>query len=290
MTFVELLLSAVNLGFAGILVLTLITLGMLLGVISHEVAAIALGVATIGLLILAAYRGRLAGAVFFAVTLGVAAIAAAAGPGWLGVWGLLISSILLLLLAVVPAALPLGWGRGMLNLFRLAFLTELLLSVLLIGRQMGVIATGWIAMLSILLLALAVMLGVSLGGLYTPRQLQRIGRLLVTAAVLLLLWPLIAPAVTAGWQATTSIAKDAWKAVATSISASPVGSWYKARSAAAEREAIAESSKTAALRELQGDLQRSHQERWKKAIETVPNLPLAPREWRDLGIPREADP
>jgi hypothetical protein len=39
-----------------------------------------------------------------------------------------------------------------------------------------------------------------------------------------------------------------------------------------------------------GPLTEAHKARWEKAIKELPGLPLAPDEWRDLGIGRQADP
>jgi hypothetical protein len=74
------------------------------------------------------------------------------------------------------------------------------------------------------------------------------------------------------------------------VAASPIGRWYHVLTLKSERLELAEEAKTNSLRQLQESLTEAHRARWEKAINEIPDLPLTPDEFEDLGIPKQAEP
>ncbi len=262
------------------LVVVAAMIGCLVGVISPITSAVILAVMAVFFAIKATLSRQWRGVTFWLLTLGSGSIAATFGPGSLAAWGLVVGTITSGILFAIPAAFSLG-ARSTL---RVLLVIQLVLSLALVAREMSWVAGGWAAFAVIVLLALAFALG---SGSYRPREMRRVQRLAsrwaILAAAALLLWqPVITP--TVQWLIATG------HEVQQTVASSPLGSWYSAIAARAERAAIGEAAKTAALRDLRGDLQRSYQERWRKGIHQIPSLPLSPGEWGDLAIPRESDP
>jgi hypothetical protein len=215
-------------------------------------------------------------ALTWAVIWGMGGVMALAG--WLNWYALFVESVLLIILLVPGLVVP-AWS-GLLRWFAVG---ELALTLLLLwGRGAGL--PGPTLVFALLLLALAVLLGAGAFRPYEARRLRRRAATLATAAaVAMLLWqPVVLPV--AWWLG------QAAQATGQAISESPAGRWYRILALRAERKELGEASKTEAIRQLQGPLTDAHRRRWEKGISQVPNLPLAPQEWEDLGIPQQADP
>jgi hypothetical protein len=191
-------------------------------------------------------------------------------------WYALFLECVLVIVLLIPGVVAPWWGR----LLRWFATGEILLSLVLIWGQ-GQGLPGGTLVMALLLLLLAGLLGL---GAYRPFEARRIRRRLATmatvAAAALLLWQsVVLPA--AGW--VGQAAGEIGQAVATS----PIGRWYRVASLQAERRELAEEAKTEGLRQLQSSLTDAHKRRWEKAIGDIPNLPLDPGEWGELGVPRE---
>jgi hypothetical protein len=194
-------------------------------------------------------------------------------------WYALILESVLVILLLVPGIVVPTWA-GVLRWFATG---ELALTLFLIwGERQGM--PGVTVVMALLLLALAALVG---SGSYRPFEARRLRRrlagLATLATVTLLLWqPVVLPV--SGWlgQAAGQLGQ--------AVSISPPARWYRISVLRWERREIGETAKTASLRQIQPALTASHRQRWEKAIKEIPALPLAPGEWRDLGIPREADP
>jgi hypothetical protein len=215
-------------------------------------------------------------ALTWAVIWGMGGVMALAG--WLNWYALFVESVLLIILLVPGLVVP-AWS-GLLRWFAVG---ELALTLLLLWGQ-GAGLPGPTLVFALLLLALSALVG---SGAYRPYESRRLRRrlagLAVMAAVVLLLWqPVLYPA--------GQVAVDAAKATARAVADSPPARWYHVIALRWERREIGERAKTEALRQLQGPLTDAHRRRWEKGISQVPNLPLAPQEWEDLGIPQQADP
>jgi hypothetical protein len=103
------------------------------------------------------------------------------------------------------------------------------------------------------------------------------------AAVLLLLWnPVLHP--------TVKWVGNAVGQMSQTISDSPIGRWYRVVTLRWERLEMGERAKTEALRQLQPNLTGAHKVRLENATQQIYKLPLAPQEWEELSIPRQADP
>ncbi len=201
-----------------------------------------------------------------------------AGLGVFYWYSLLIEAILVIVL-LIPGIVAPRW----IQLLRWFVVGELGLSLLLIWGQ-GTKVPGVTLVLSLLLLVLAVLVG---SGTYRPFEVRRLRRrastLAIIGAIALFLWqPILIPA--SHWLGDT--AEEIVKAVATS----PIGRWYHVLTLKSERLELAEEAKTNGLRQLQESLTEAHRARWEKAINEIPDLPLTPDEFEDLGIPQQADP
>jgi hypothetical protein len=191
-------------------------------------------------------------------------------------WYALFLECVLVILLLIPGVVATGWAY----LLRWYAAWEIGLTLLLLwGQVQGV--PGVTLVMVLLLLGFATLLG---AGAYRPfeaRRLRRRAAALVTiGALAILLWrPVFIPVSQWVGQAAGSVGR----AVATS----PIGRWYHATALRAERMELGERAKTQALRELQGPLTDAHRRRWEEAIREIPNLPLTPREWEDLGVSRD---
>jgi len=208
-------------------------------------------------------------AIAWAALWGLGAVAAVAGAFH---WYALLVEVLVLVVLLVPGLVVPGWA----GLLRWYAAGEIGLTLLLIwGEGQGL--PGTVLVIALLLLALAALIGL---GAYRPFEARRLRRMAATlatlAAIALLIWqPVLQPA--AGWLGEVLVT-------------SPIGRWYHVWALRAERTELGERAKTEALRQLQGPLTDAHRQRWERGIQQVPNLHLTEEEWRDLGVPREADP
>jgi len=198
-------------------------------------------------------------------------------------WYTLVIEAVLLVVLAIPGVMVSGW----LNIIRWFAVGEITFTlILLYQREAGVSVVAVVT--AILLVVLAALIG---SGALRPFEVRRLRRRVATfailAAVALLIWqPVILPVAGFGRDAL----KSAASAVASVVSTSPIGRWYNVWALRSERRELAERAKTEALRQLEDQLRLSHRQRWEKAVEEIPNLPLAPGEWGNLGVPREADP
>ena len=198
-------------------------------------------------------------------------------------WYTLVIEAVLLVVLAIPGVMVSGW----LNIIRWFAVGEITFTlILLYQREAGVSVVAVVT--AILLVVLAALIG---SGALRPFEVRRLRRRVATfailAAVALLIWqPVILPVAGFGRDAL----KSAASAVASVVSTSPIGRWYNVWALRSERRELAERAKTEALRQLEDQLRLSHRQRWEKAVEEIPNLPLAPGEWENLGVPREADP
>ncbi len=272
------LLAAVAVGWALPLlaVALLLPLLQMLVVLNHWLAAVIMLALGILLVWYCLHHGLHWQAITWGVLLGLGVLTAITGVfHW---YALILESVLVVLL-LIPGIVAPGW----LQLVRWFVTGELALTILFIWGQ-GVGLPGTVLVMALLLIGLATLLGL---GAYRPfearRMRRRLAGLATAAAVLLVLWqPVILPAVNWAGQAAGQMGQ----AVATS----PLARWYRTVALRAERTELGEASKTEALRQLQGPLTRAHRQRWEKAIQKIPGLPLASGEWKDLGIPLQADP
>ena len=215
-------------------------------------------------------------AVLWGALWGLGALTALAG--WFN-WYALFIEVILIIILLVPGIVAPAW----VSLLRWFAAGEMLLTLVLLWGQ-GAGLPGVTLVMALLLLALATLLGL---GAYRPFEARRIRRrlagLVTAAAVLLILWqPVVLPA--GHWL------EQAAGSVGQAVAVSPVGRWYRATAFQWERRELGEAAKTEALRQLQPTLTEAHKARWEKVTQQIPKLPLAPREWEDLGIPRQADP
>jgi hypothetical protein len=201
-------------------------------------------------------------------------------------YALILESVLMIIAFSASAFVPGRRGQSFRNFLRWYAAGEIGLLAFLWGQGVGL--SGATLVLALLLLAFAFLVG---HGAYLPNQRRLIQRrlagLATAAAVLLSLWqPVIRPAGQWLGQAATL----AWQATSEAVSTSPIGRWYRILALQTERRELGEASKTEALRQLQPTLAEAHKARWERGISQIPNLPLAQREWGDLGVPPEADP
>jgi hypothetical protein len=214
--------------------------------------------------------------VFWGALWGMGALTAALGVFH---WYALFLECVLVILLLIPGVVATGWAY----LLRWYAAWEIGLTLLLLWRQVQGVP-GVTLVMVLLLLGFATLLG---AGAYRPfeaRRLRRRAAALVTiGALAILLWrPVFIPVSQWVGQAAGSVGR----AVATS----PIGRWYHATALQWERRELGEAVKTEALRQLQRSLTEAHKARWEKAVGEIPNLPLTPREWEDLGISRRRDP
>jgi hypothetical protein len=212
-------------------------------------------------------------AAFWATIWGMGAVAAIAGVFH---WYALLLEVVVLVILLVPGVVAPGW----LQILRWFAAWEIGLTLLLLWRQVQGVP-GVTLVMVLLLLGFATLLG---AGAYRPfeaRRLRRRAAALVTiGALAILLWrPVFIPVSQWVGQAAGSVGR----AVATS----PIGRWYHATALQWERRELGEAVKTEALRQLQRSLTEAHKARWEKAVGEIPNLPLTPREWEDLGVSRD---
>jgi hypothetical protein len=193
-------------------------------------------------------------------------------------YSLFIAGILAVFL-LIPGAVYHRW----VNLLRWYAVAEISFTFLFLwGQEYNLPGTSLVTV--VLLIITAVLVG---NGAYRPfetrRLRRRIAAIATIAAFLLLLWnPVLHPAVK--WIGNAAVQ------VGQTISDSPIGRWYHIITLRWERMEIGERAKTESLRQLQPNLIEAHKARLEKATQQIYNLPLAPEEWEDLGIPRQADP
>jgi hypothetical protein len=201
-----------------------------------------------------------------------------AGLGVFHWYALILESVLVIVL-LIPGLVAPGWA----NVLRWFAAGELVLTLFLLWGQ-GRAIPGQVLVFVLLLLVLASLVGAGAFRPFEARRLRRrVAGLATLAAVVLVLWqPVVVP--TASWLGQAAQASG--QAVATS----PLARWYRVTALRWERRELGEAAKTAALRKLKVPLTDAHKRRWEKAIGEISGLPLAPGEWGDLGIPREADP
>jgi hypothetical protein len=193
-------------------------------------------------------------------------------------YSLFIAGILVVFL-LIPGVVDSRW----INLLRWYAVGEIGFTLLFLwGQEYNLPGTSLVT--ALLLLVIATLVG---AGAYRPFEARRFRRraasFVTIAVVLLLLWnPVLHPAVK--WIENAAVQ------VGQTISDSPIGRWYHIITLRWERLEIGERAKTESLRQLQPNLIGAHKARLEKATQQIYNLPLAPQEWEDLGIPRQADP
>ena len=190
-------------------------------------------------------------------------------------WYVLIIEAVLLVVLAIPGVVDRRWLNA-LRWFAIGEITFAL--ILLYQREVGVSVVAVVT--AVLLGMFATFIGT---GTFRPFEARRFRRQVATfailAAVALLFWqPVILP--------VTGVVSTALRSTAEGISTSPVWRWYTVVSLQAERREIGERTKTEALRQSQDQLTDAHRQRWEKAVEEIPNFPLAPNEWEELGVPR----
>jgi hypothetical protein len=204
--------------------------------------------------------------------------ALAAALGVFHWYSLFISGILVVFL-LIPGVVNPRW----VNLLRWYAIGEIGFTLLFLwGQEYNLSGTSLVT--ASLLLVIASLVGV---GAYRPFETRRLRRRIASiatiAAVLIILWnPVLHPAVKWIGNAVGQMSQ--------AIPDSPIGRWYRVVTLRWERLEIGERAKTEAFRQLQPTLIGAHKARWEKATQQIYNLPLAPQEWEDLGIPRQADP
>jgi hypothetical protein len=278
MGYLPALLAAIAVGWAVPLVGVALVLPLLqvVFVLNPWVAAGLMGLLG-GLLVwYSIYRQAWWQAILWGVLWGLGVLTAIAGVfQW---YALFIEGVVLVVLLVPGVVVP-AWA----GLLRWYAVGELALTLVLVGGQ-GAGLPGVTLVIALLLVALAALLGL---GAYRPFETRRLRRRFATMATLaaaaFILWqPVLVPA--SQWLGDTA------EEIVQAVAASPIGRLYRVVSLRAERKELGERVKTESLRQLQPDLTRAHKSRWERGISQIPNLPLAPGEWGDLGIPRKADP
>jgi len=219
-------------------------------------------------------------AVTWSLLWGVGAITAILG---IFLWYSLIIECVLLMVLVIPGVVTRRW----LSALRWLAIIEICLTLLFLWCQHYDIPMGMVVV-AILLFIFASLVGL---GALRPFEVRRLRRRVATIAFIgavgLLLWhPVVIP--TTG--VVSTFFKTGAERISKNVSTSPVISWYTVWSLRSERRVLTEQAKTQALIQLKDTLVDYHKERLKKGISQIPSLPLAPREWEELSIPREVDP
>jgi hypothetical protein len=197
-------------------------------------------------------------------------------------YALIIESVVLVLL-MIPGVMVGAWA-GIIRWFAAG---ELGLTLLLLwGQVQGLPVMTLVA--ALLLLAVAALIG---AGAYRPFEVRRLRRRTATLATLaaaaLILWQPVGQLL---WQSASAVGQwltGAASSVGQAVSTSALGSWYRIAALRWERRELGEKAKTESLRQLQHQLTDTHRQRLEQEIRQIPNRPLTPQEWEELGIPRD---
>jgi hypothetical protein len=194
-------------------------------------------------------------------------------PYWAVLWGLGISLLALGVLTIPGAVLP--HGRGI--------LTAALIAVIVLHTVLSF--TVWSG--GVIFLVVIGLLAVAAGSFLfsrgaRPWEIRRVqrstGRMTATVGLILIIVGLLAPRFSMP-KLNISLPRplvSAWEVIANHAEAAFESS---------KRSLLGERAKTEALESLKEDLRHQHRERWDKNIRNIPNAPLSPREWQELGVP-----
>jgi hypothetical protein len=197
-------------------------------------------------------------------------------PHWSVLWGLGVSLLTLGILFIPGVVLP--HGRALLTA---AIMAAIVLHTVL---AMTVWSHGVVFLAVIGLIAVtagSILLSQSARPWEVRRSQRQAGRLAITLGVVLIAVGLLAPGLSKAKThlSTPQPIASMWETIVNHTEKWAISS---------KRSLIGERAKTEALSELEAQLKQAHQDRWQRGIQRIPESPLSPQEWKELGV--EQDP
>jgi len=199
-------------------------------------------------------------------------IVALTSPPWAIIWGLGISLTAIGVLAIPGVVLPHS---------RVLLTTALTAAI---GLHTVLAFTVWsqgIVFLTVIGL-LALMAGIAMFSRgarpWELRHIQRqVGRLTVLGGLVFIVVGIIAPRLSLPTLAISASQPvvSVWETIVNHTE-----KW----AFSSQRSLIGERAKTHSLKELEPELRQAYRERWEKNIQKIPDAPLTPEEWRELGV------